>query len=99
MNPEQPRQKTHPKTHSKLKGVFVSSIKYTHLLFLSDRDFCDRINQNMPTKKKRYHHFKGNNLFPSEKVERKVIELLLQSKIPDNKHESSIAIEGWVKKI
>lgn len=40
-----------------------------------------------------YHHFKGNDLTPSEKVERKVVELLLNAKVPDSKRESSIVFE------
>lgn len=42
---------------------------------------------------KPHHHYKGENLSRSEKVERKVIELLLTSKLPDSKRESSIAWE------
>lgn len=40
-----------------------------------------------------YHHFKDESLSPSEKVERKVVQLLLNSKIPDEKRESSIVFE------
>jgi len=40
-----------------------------------------------------YHHYKGNKLTSSEKVERRVVELLLKSKIPDDKRESSIIFE------
>lgn len=47
----------------------------------------------METRYKPYHHFKGNSLTPSEKAERKVIELLLNSKIPDSKRESSKVFE------
>jgi len=47
----------------------------------------------MGTQYKSYHHFKGDNLTPSEKVERKIVELLLNSKIPDRKRESSIVFE------
>lgn len=39
------------------------------------------------------HHYKGNELTPSEKIERKVVELLLDSKLPDSKRESSIVWE------
>lgn len=42
---------------------------------------------------KPYHHFKGNNLTPSEKIERKVVLLLLKSKVPDSKRKSSIVFE------
>lgn len=42
---------------------------------------------------KPHHHYKGDNLSRSEKVERKVIELILTSKISDNKRESSITWE------
>lgn len=40
-----------------------------------------------------FHHYKGNTLSPFEKVERKVVELLLSSTIPDSKRESSITWE------
>ncbi len=40
-----------------------------------------------------YHHFKGNNLTPSEKVERKVVQLLLTSKLSDRQRDSSIVFE------
>lgn len=43
----------------------------------------------MPRKLKDFHHFKGNDLGRSEKVEKKVIELLLNSKLSDNERESS----------
>ena len=36
-----------------------------------------------------YHHFKGNNLSRSELVQRKVIELILNSKLTDEERESS----------
>lgn len=42
---------------------------------------------------KTFHHFKGNNLSPSEKVQGKVIQLLLKSKVPDSKRDSSIVFE------
>lgn len=42
---------------------------------------------------KDFHHYKGNELTPSEKVERKVVELLLTSNLSDNKRESSIVWE------
>ena len=42
---------------------------------------------------KDFHHYKGNGLFPSEKVERKVAELLLTSQLLDSQRESSIVWE------
>lgn len=45
------------------------------------------------TKLKDFHHYKGYALKPSEKIERKVVELLITSKIPDEKRESSIVWE------
>lgn len=42
---------------------------------------------------KDYHHFKGNNLTRSEKVQRKVTQLLLDSNLPDEQRESSIVWE------
>lgn len=42
---------------------------------------------------KDFHHFKGSYLNRSEKVQRKVVELLLKSNIPDEKRESSIIWE------
>lgn len=47
----------------------------------------------MVTKYKDHHHYKGDSLTRSEKVERKVVELLLHSKIPDSQRESSIVWE------
>ncbi len=44
-------------------------------------------------KPKPYHHFKGDDLSPSEKVERKVVKILLTSKLSDIKRESSIIFE------
>ena len=44
-------------------------------------------------KAKPYHHYKGKDLTPSEKIEREVVTLLLHSKIPDSKRESSIVFE------
>ena len=41
---------------------------------------------------KDFHHYKGSDLTRSEKVERKVVDLLLTSKLPDSKRDSSI---GW----
>lgn len=40
-----------------------------------------------------FHHYKGNTLSPSEKVERKVVALLLSSTLLDSKRESSITWE------
>lgn len=45
------------------------------------------------SKIKDFHHYKGNELSRSEKVERKVSELLLTSKVPDSQRESSIVWE------
>ncbi len=42
---------------------------------------------------KDFHHFKGNELSRSEKIQRKVVELLLKSKISDKKRESSVTWE------
>lgn len=42
---------------------------------------------------KDFHHFKGSDLSRSEKVQRKIAELLLESTIPDEKRESSIIWE------
>ncbi len=42
---------------------------------------------------KDFHHFKGNELSKSERIQRKVVELLLESKIPNEKRESSIVWE------
>lgn len=42
---------------------------------------------------KDFHHFKGNELSRSEKIQRKVSEILLESKLPDEKRESSIVWE------
>jgi len=40
-----------------------------------------------------YHHFTGNNLNRSEKIQKQVIDRLLASKIPDSNRENSIAWE------
>ncbi len=37
---------------------------------------------------KDFHHYKGNDVTRFEKVEKKVIDLLLTSKIPDSKREN-----------
>jgi len=42
---------------------------------------------------KDYHHFKGNSLSRSEKIQREVVQLLLDSAIPDNKRDNSIVWE------
>lgn len=42
---------------------------------------------------KDYHHYKGDELTKFEKVERKVIELILSSDIPDSHREDSIIFE------
>jgi uncharacterized protein len=38
---------------------------------------------------KDYSHFKGRNLSRSEKIQRKIVEMILKSKIPNSKRESS----------
>src|SRR3989344_9203408 len=47
----------------------------------------------MKNKLKDFHHYKGNNLTRFEKVERKVIELILSSKVPDGQREDSVIFE------
>lgn len=47
----------------------------------------------MKNNPKDFHHYKGNDLSRSEKVERRVVELLLTSKLPDSERESSIIWE------
>lgn len=42
---------------------------------------------------KDFHHYKGNDLTPAEQVERKFVELLLTSDVPDSQRESSIIWE------
>ena len=44
-------------------------------------------------KKESYHHFKGNKLNRSELVQRKVVELILNSKLTDKERESSKIFE------
>lgn len=44
-------------------------------------------------KKEGYHHFKGSKLNRSELVQRKVIELILNSKLTDKERESSKVFE------
>lgn len=48
----------------------------------------------MSGKLKDFHHYKGSDLSRSEKVEHKVVETLLQSKLSDSKRESSIVWES-----
>lgn len=50
-------------------------------------------NQEMARTVRYYHHFKGVHLSPTEKVEKKVVELLLHSKVSDEKRDSSIVFE------
>ena len=40
-----------------------------------------------------FHHFKGLGLSRSERIQRKVVELLLESAVPNSRRESSIAWE------
>src|SRR3989338_2414547 len=47
----------------------------------------------MNDKLKDFHHYKGDELSRSEKVERKVAELLLTSSLADSERESSIIWE------
>jgi len=42
---------------------------------------------------KDFHHFKGNDLSRTEKIQLKVVELILKSEVPDEKRENSIAWE------
>lgn len=42
---------------------------------------------------KDFHHYKGVDLSPAEKVERRVIEILLTSKLTDEERESSVVFE------
>ncbi len=42
---------------------------------------------------KDFHHYKGNDLTKFEKVERKVIQMILESKIPDSERENGIIFE------
>lgn len=42
---------------------------------------------------KDFHHYKGTELTPAEKVERKVVDILLTSKLSDEDRESSITFE------
>ena len=42
---------------------------------------------------KDYHHFKGNQLSRAEKIQCKVVELLLKSRLTDKQRESSLAWE------
>jgi uncharacterized protein len=47
----------------------------------------------MKTNLKDFHHYKGNELTRFEKVERRVIEIILESKIPDSEREDGIIFE------
>jgi len=47
----------------------------------------------MSSQLKDYHHYKGNDLSPAEKVERKVVEMLLNSPLSDTESESSVVFE------
>ncbi len=47
----------------------------------------------MTTNLKDFHHYKGEDLTPTEKVERRFAELLLNSKLPDSERESSVIWE------
>lgn len=38
---------------------------------------------------KDFHHYKGDNLTPAEKVERRLVELVLESPVSDSERESS----------
>ncbi len=42
---------------------------------------------------KDFHHYKGTDLSPAEKVERKVLELLLNSILTDSQRQSSVVFE------
>ena len=44
-------------------------------------------------KKEDYHHFKGNKLNRSEFVQRKIVEIILNSKLTDKERESSKVFE------
>lgn len=45
------------------------------------------------SKFKDFHHYKGNDLTPAEKAERRVIEILLTSELSDASRDSSIIFE------
>lgn len=47
----------------------------------------------MKTKYIAHHHFKGDTLTPAEKVERRVVELIIHSKVPESKREDSLVFE------
>lgn len=42
---------------------------------------------------KDFHHYKGDELSPTEKVERKVIEMIASSNVPDSQREDSVTFE------
>lgn len=50
-------------------------------------------NKYMDNKLKDFHHYKGDDLSPSERVERKIAELLLASNVPDIERDSSVIWE------
>lgn len=47
----------------------------------------------MKNKLKDFHHYKGNELSSVEKIERRVLELVLASKVPDDRREDSKIFE------
>lgn len=47
----------------------------------------------MQNQLKDFHHYKGDELTPFEKVEREVMEMIISSTIPDQKREDSIVFE------
>lgn len=55
----------------------------------SDPCRVHQLSKTMVNKLKDFHHYKGTSLSRFEKVERKVIELIFLSKIPDAKREES----------
>lgn len=57
------------------------------------KNFITNSSAYMSIKNNIFHHFKGNNLSPSEKIQRKVVQLLLNSKVKDSKRDSSIVFE------
>ena len=42
---------------------------------------------------KDFHHYKGEDLSPSEKIERRVVEILLTTKLSNDERESSVTFE------
>lgn len=47
----------------------------------------------MNNRLKDFHHYKGKELSPTEKVEKKVIEMISFSKAPDSEREDSVVFE------